>query len=248
MRRITVTLAALAAAAALASTASGAPRADTPLGSTPAAKLLACDATGADRSATFVGRMDAIPGASRMAMRFTLLERLGREADWQKVDLASLRAWHRSAPGVKTYAYKQTVDNLHAGGAYKARVQYRWLTAGGLTVDTVTRETPVCRGPLPNLAVAALEVQPGPTPDTRTYRVTVENTGRGDADSVDVQLSVDRAVLDTATIDLLDSGDTRTVSFTGPLCAHAVRVRVDPSNTVGETQEDDNFAQYGCQG
>ena len=61
-------------------------------------------------------------------------------------------------------------------------------------------------------------------------------------------LTVDRAVLDTVTIDHLSAGDTRTVSFTGPACNHAVRVKVDPSNTIGELFEDDNNRQFSCSG
>jgi len=242
MRRIAVTCAALAAL----SGAVAAYAADTPGASVPAARLADCDTGGPDRSAVFYGRMDGLPGATRMAMRFTILEKLGRDGTWAKLDVPGLRPWHRSAPGVKTFGYKQTVDNLHSGAAYKARIQYRWSTAAGITVDSATRDTPPCRGGLPNLTIDGVGVRPGPTDDTRTYRVTVENRGRSEADGVDVVLSVDRAVLDTLTIDQLDGGDSRTLSFVGPVCARSMRVRVDPDNTVGEVEEDDNVRSFGC--
>ena len=243
MRRIVLIIAALSAllAGAAVAHATDAPSADLPL-----AKLASCDVSGTPRSAVFYARMGTIPGAARMQMRFTLLEKLGRGDDWSKVDVPDLRQPRRSAPGVKSFGYRQTVANLRAGGAYKARVQYRWLTPAGTALNTVSRDTPVCSGPLPNLAVGGLDMRAGPTPDTTEYRVTVVNNGKGDADSVDVALNVDHAVLDTITIDELDSGATKVVSFTGPVCGHAARVRIDPDNNVGETSEDDNAQLFGC--
>lgn len=212
----------------------------------PVARLSACDMAGANRSALFYARMSATPKSARVAVHFTLMERLGRGAEWTKVDLPDLRSWHRSDPGVKTFVYKQTVDNLRAGGAYRARIQYRWLAADGTAIETVTRETGVCRGLLPNLQVGGLEVQPGPTSETRSYRVTVLDTGKGDADDIEVLLSVDGAVLDTATLDHLAPGESRVVTFTGPVCSKGVWVRLDPNNTIGESQKSDNSRLFGC--
>jgi CARDB len=247
MRRITVTV--VACAAMLAGVVA-ARAADTPAaGLLPVTtKLGSCDMSGSDRSAVFLARMDAIPGATRMSMRFQLFEKLGRGAGWDKLDVPALRGWHRSLPGVKTFSYKQTVDALRVGGAYKARVQFHWNTAAGALVDSETRDTPVCRGLLPNLAIGGLDSRSGPTPDTRTYRVTVDNDGKGEADDIDVVLSIDHGLLDAHTIDELDSGDSTTVSFVGPACIHALRVRIDPDNTIGETSEDDNTELFSCPG
>src|SRR4051794_33002547 len=175
MLRIATVLAALVAvpAAALA-----APRADTPASAGPVAKVVACDVTSNDKAATFYGRMDTIAGASRMQIRFQLQERLGRDDTWSKLDVPTLHQWHTSQAGVKRFGWKQTVDALRVGGAYKARVQYRWLSAAGTVLDSAARDTQVCRGPLPNLAVRDLSVKPGPTADTRSYRVAVGNTGK----------------------------------------------------------------------
>jgi len=246
MARIAVILAALTAALGGGVAARAADSPGSGNGSGLVAKLVGCDVTSADRSATFYARMDTIAGASKMSIRFQLLERLGRGDGFSKVDLPALKQWHMSQAGVKRYGWKQTVDNLHTGGAYKARVQYRWTDATGAVVDSQTRETPVCRGPLPNIAVGDLAVKPGPTADTRTYRVTVQNTGKADADAVDVSLNVDKAVLDTVTISHLAAGDERTVSFTGPPCRHGLRVKADPENSIGETIEGDNSQLFAC--
>lgn len=240
MARIATVLAALAA---LPAAAAAAPRADTP---GPIARVVACDVTSVNRAATFYARMDTIPNASKMQVRFQLQERLGRDDSWSKLDVPALRLWHASQAGVKRFGWRQTVDALRIGGAYKARIQYRWLSATGAVLDTASKDTPVCRGPLPNIAVGDLTVKAGPTADTRVYRVEILNRGKIDADGVDVSLSVDKAVLDTVTLTSLDAGETRVVSFTGPVCNRGIRVKADPGNSIGETIEDDNSRLFSC--
>ena len=208
--------------------------------------MVACDMSSPNRSATFYGRMDTVPGAAKLQLRFQLLERLGRDETWSKLDVPALRQWHTSQAGVKRFGWKQTVDALRVGGAYKARVQYRWLSTTGTVVSSDSHDTPVCRGPLPNIAVGTLTVKPGPTADTSVYRVLVSNTGKVAASNVDVSLSVDRAILDTVTVSQLGVGESRAVSFTGPNCRRAVRVKADPNNSIGETLETDNTQLYTC--
>ena len=217
---------------------------DTP--GAPLAKLIDCTVTTTARSATFYARMDTVPGASKLAIRFVLLERLGRDEVFTKLDLPTLRQWHVSQAGVQRFGWRQTVDNLHVGGAYKARVQYRWLSATGAALSTQTRETPICRGPLPNLALGGLSSSEGPTADTTVYTVDVLNDGKADADYVDVSVSVDKAVLDTVTVDHLAAGESRTITLTGPSCRREVSVTADPSNLVGERSEADNAQLFAC--
>ena len=220
--------------------------ADAPALPVPQAKVVACDMTSGDRSATFYARMDSEPAASKLQIRLQLFQRLGRDDSWSKLDVPALRVWHSSQPGVKRFGWKQTVDALRMGGAYKARFQYRWLSAAGAVIDSATRETPVCRGPLPNIAIGSLSIDPGPTADTRSYRVEVLNTGKIDVGSVDVSLSVDKAVLDTIAVANLSPGETRLVTFTGPACQRSVSVQADPGNAIGETLETDNTRAFGC--
>jgi len=242
MRRIAALVTLLAAVPA---TSLAAHRADRFAGQPTVAKLVACDVTSSDRYATFYGRMLAIPGGARMQMRFQLMERLGRVA-FTKLDVPALRQWHTSQVGVKRLGWRQTVDALRAGGAYKARIQYRWLSAAGTVIESASRDTPVCRGPLPNLTVSDLTVKPGPTADTRSYRVTVQNTGKLAADNVAVSFTVDKAVLDTITLNHLAAGDARAATFTGPVCRDAARVTADPDNSIGESLENDNSQLFSC--
>ena len=242
MLRIALVTAVLAAFPAASLAARGA---DSPVGGGLVTKVVSCDVAGA-HSAAFYARMETIPGASKMQIRFQMLERLGRDDTFSKLDVPALRVWRTSQAGVKRFGWKQILDGLRIGGAYKARVNFRWLSPSGAVLDTGLRDTPVCRGPLPNIAVGDLTVKSGPTDDTRTYRVGISNTGKVDADQVDVQLSVDKAVLDTVTIDHLAAGDSRTVSFVGPVCKRGVRVFADPGNSIGEKLEDDNSERFAC--
>jgi hypothetical protein len=241
MRLLAATSAAVAALAA----AAFAYAADAPGTGVPVARLAGCDLTGSNRSAVFYGRMDGIPGAAAMSMRFTLLEKLGR-GPWTRVDVPELRQWRRAAPGVKTFGYRQTVDKLRSGAAYRARIAYRWSTAGGVAVAGASKSTGVCRAGLPELTIGGLGVKAGPTADTRVYRVTVSNQGRSDADDVEVRLRVDHALLDAVTIDELEAGESHTLSFIGPACKRGVRVEVDPDNSVGERREADNSQLFAC--
>ena len=243
MLRVAALLAVLAVFPAVGSAAR---RADTPTSSGTVARLVGCDFTSSDRSATFFARMDTIPGASKLQLRYSLLEQLGRGMPFDRLDVPALAPWHTSAAGVKRFVWKQTVDNLRIGGAYKARVTYRWLGAAGAVLDSETHDTSICRGPQPNIQVGDLSVRPGPTSDTRTYRVGVSNTGKADTSSVDVQLTVDKAQLDTITLSKLAAGETRLVSFTGPVCRHAIRVTADPGNSIGESVEGDNSRLFAC--
>src|SRR3954471_15591463 len=51
------------------------------------AKVVACDVTSTDRAATFYARMDTLPLASKLQVRFQLLERLGRDDSWDRLGL-----------------------------------------------------------------------------------------------------------------------------------------------------------------
>jgi hypothetical protein len=243
MLRIAATVAVLAAFPAAGLAARGT---KLPAPGSPVAKVTSCDVVSTDRAATFVARMATVPGASKLQLRFQLMERLSRGTGWTRLDVPALGDWHTSAAGVNRFAWKQTVDNLHLGGAYKARVTYRWLTATGSVLSTVTRDSRACRGPQPNIAVGDLSVRSGPTRDTRTYRTTVSNAGKVDVDEVDVLLTVDKAELNTIALSHLAAGETRVVSFTGPLCRHGIRVSADPANTIGETSEGDNSRLFAC--
>jgi hypothetical protein len=212
-------------------------------------KVRSCEvgATAKQRAATFYARMRAVKGTDQMAMRFTLIDRAG-DGPPQAVDSPALAQWRKSRHGVSRFGYAQSVAGLDAGGVYAVQVQFRWIDARGRVIRTVKRTSDTCRqeGELPDLSITRLAARPGESSGTELYSVDVTNSGQGEARSVTVDLFVDGAGADAATLDLVKPGETVTVRFTGPVCKRAVRALADKGDTLSETNEDDNILRSGC--
>ena len=156
------------------------------------------------RFATFVGEMRALPGSARMAMRFTLLQRLGTP-DFTAVGLPDLRPWRRSKKGVSSFIYTQRVTALRDGDTYRMRVQMRWYGSNGKLMKVRTMRSGACKqpAPLPNLRISSISTAPGAVSGTTSYMVTVQNDGAGDTGPVVVGLRVDGGTLSTARVPTL---------------------------------------------
>jgi hypothetical protein len=241
-----LTLAPLLAALALPSAAAAAPARGAPLAGVKVASCQTGDQS-SDRSATFVGHMRAVEGSKQLLMRFGLEEHYGRQG-FTRVAAPDLRGWRKSRPGVKSYSYSQGVTGLLAGESYRAQVVFRWLDSDGKTILQVRRHSGVCDQPgqLPNLKVVDVTARPGIVPGTEAYTVDVLNAGLVSASHVALQIVIDGATPDTATVDSLAPAELHAIHFTGPACKHRVRATVDPSDTVHESIENDNSLAGGC--
>ncbi|HEX8645710.1 MAG TPA: CARDB domain-containing protein [Thermoleophilaceae bacterium] len=199
------------------------------------------------RVATFDGRMRAVKGTLRMAMRFQLLENTPGSADPHPVTAPGLGQWRKSRLGVKDFTYSQTIKGLSSGVTYSASVEFRWYSAKGKLVRKLERESGTCvqDGDLPNLVLGAVRFAPGSTEKTALYTVSVGNTGQGVAKNVPVSLIADGKLLDTETVGELKPGEYKTVKFNGPHCAR-LRAIVDPDLVVPETVEEDNQLRARC--
>jgi hypothetical protein len=199
------------------------------------------------RLATFQGRMRAIKGTARMAMRFELVAETPAAASPQVVDAPALSPWRRSRSGVSEFTYSQTIKGLAPGVTYRSIVSYRWYDAKGRVIERAERRSGTCvqRGDLPNLVLASVKSARGEVPGTGVYTVSVGNTGQGDVGKFTVSLIADGAHIDTRTIDGLKSGEFTTVRFTGPYCGR-LRAVVDRGHDVPETVEDDNELKARC--
>jgi CARDB len=198
------------------------------------------------RQATFYGRMRSVSGTARMMMRFTLVDR--SSAGSSLVPAPQLASWRRSRTGVKHFGYAQTVSGLQVGGAYAAIVEYRWVSTSGKTIKTVRRTSAECRqdGKLPNLTVTRVAARTGDAAGTLMYSVDVTNRGRAEARNVVVDLLVDDAGADAATLDSVKPGETVTVRVTGPACESRLKAVVDRQDAIHETTEDDNVLRSRC--
>jgi CARDB len=190
--------------------------------------------------------MHAVPGTNRMQMRFTLIDRSADGATL--VPTPKLARWRKSHLGVKTFGYAQTITGLQKGGAYAAAVEYRWRDARGHTIKSVRLTSKDCRqeGELPNLAVTGITARAGDAAGTLDYTVFVTNRGLADAKKLAVDLFVDGAAVNSAAVDLIESGETVQVKFSGPACRQRLRAVVDRKDTVRETTEDDNVRHGRC--
>jgi hypothetical protein len=209
-------------------------------------KLTECttsDAPGG-RSATFEGRMRRVRGTERMKMRFKLLERIGKR--FTTVKEPELRVWRKSEEGVRVFSFEQRVLGLRSGRAYRVAVSFRWYDADGNRIRSERHRSRACREPAPNLRVAKVVRRSGPVRGTWIYRVHVTNIGQSEARDVGVTLAVDGGELDAGRIDSLPAGESRVVTFTGPVCRHGFRAVADPDDQIGETREDDNVRRGAC--
>jgi hypothetical protein len=239
--RVPITAAVMTAMLAVASPASAAP-------ATTTLKLRSCEAGNSikDRRATFYARMRAVPGTSRMLMRFTLVDRQ-REGS-KELDVPALSEWRRARPGVRSFGYEQRLAKLAPGGVYAVAVEFRWVGASGKTIKTLRRTSQECRqdGALPNLGVTGVTARAGRALGTQEYTIQVVNQGRAPARGVLVDLFVDGAAADAAEIDVIEPGETVEVRVVGPACVEQLRAVVDRAEELNETTEADNTYVSGC--
>src|SRR3954451_2901099 len=212
-------------------------------------KVRSCDvgSTAKQRAATFYARMHAVKGTDQMQMRFTLIDRAG-DGPPAVLDNSALAQWRQPRPGVSRFGYAQSVAGLDSGGVYAVQVQFRWIDSRGRVIRSVKRASDACRqeGELPNLSITRIAARPGESSGTELYSVDVKNTGEGAARFVPVDLFVDGAGADAATVDLVKPGETVTVRFNGPVCKRAVRALADSPDALRETNEDDNVLRSTC--
>jgi CARDB len=200
-----------------------------------------------DNSAAFYARMRPVPETERMWMRFTVQEM--HNGIYKPLRVRGLSRWHKSNPGVSAFGYRQTVRGLQPGGAYRARVSFRWYSATGELIERTRRTSRVCRqfDDVPNLTSAVAGYGATKVPGVVRYLMRIANTGVAPAVEAEARLSVDGGVVDTVTIPSLDPGASRDVTVLGPACTTSVSSTADPDGVIVESSEDDNEHTVDCQ-
>jgi archaellum component FlaF (FlaF/FlaG flagellin family) len=213
-------------------------------------KVRSCETgdTAKERQATYYARMRAVPGAVRMQMRFTLIDRAGDET--RTIKSPHLTQWRRSRLSVRSFGYAQTVTGLEPGGAYAVIVEYKWIGVTGKAIKSARRTSSDCRqdGERPNLDIVRVSTRPKATPGAEAYQIEIENTGSVAAREFDVALYVDSAAADTTHVHEVLPGETVAVTVAGPRCTGRIRAVVDSADEVSETTEDDNVFRRRCSG
>jgi hypothetical protein len=239
----------LALAAALCAGAP-APASVASAASSPSVRLVDCDPD--SRSAAFEGDMRAIPGASRLQMRFTVERRESGGGDWERVLAPNLDTWVSSQAGRSRYVYTKHLEGLQLGIEHRVVVRFRWRTGGGITVRTRARRSKACSvpDPRPDLVPLSVKTLPGSTPDLRRYVVLVANRGRTDAPASAVALEVGDEPLIDQDAPAIDAGDRASVTFEGPACraGSSLVATVDATGLVQEAHEADDVLAVACRG
>jgi len=210
------------------------------------ARLTECDV--AARTADFAADMRAVPGATRMQLRFSLQVQDGRS--WERVAAPTFDTWMTATPGRTRWVYEKHVENLQPG-AYRVVVRFRWRDEAGTTVRTAVKRSKACRVPDPRPDLVALSIQTLPSAaaaDLRRYVVVVANQGNGAAGAFELALTVDGVPLPEQTVDGLDAGRRTRVTFEGPVCAPGgtLVAGVDASGLVDEAREADDTLTVPC--
>jgi hypothetical protein len=200
----------------------------------------------ATHEAVFYARMQQLPGVSRMAMRFTLLEETGDRA--VRVNAPGLRRWRSSKPGVRTFGYRQGFKNLPENASHRVRVEFRWYAEDGSEVARAKRRSARCRQfvELPNLVSKITGRKGTSVPGVVRYLALVTNTGRAAATAVPVRLTVDGDVVDTLTLISLAPGEQRSIVIRGPECHRLAKLEADPEQAITESSDADNAYELDC--
>jgi CARDB len=236
---------ALQTAALTAVAAIGLPAAAVAAPGSASVKVVKCSVE--DHEAAFHARMQLIPGASRMALRFTLLEETGG-ARAKRVNVPRLRRWRSSRPGVKAFGYRQGFRNLPENASHRVRVDYRWYAQDGSELARATRRSARCRQfvELPNLFARITAELPTNVNGVVRYQALVGNSGKAAATDVQLRLTVDGDIVDTLTVSSLEPGEQRLMVIRGPECARLVTLEADPEKAIAESSELDNAHELAC--
>jgi hypothetical protein len=237
MRRAVITTALAVAALAPAAPASAAAP----------AKVRLVECSFEEHEAAFYARIRLVEGATRMALRFTLIEETAEDRA-ELVKAPRIRRWHRSQPGVRTFAYRQGFRNLPENAAHRVRVDFRWYSESGEEVLRARRRSAACRqfDEPPNLVAELTRIGASSLPGVRRYEALVKNIGEGPATGVPVRLTVDGDVVDTLTLASLAPGEQRSLVIRGPECRRLAKLEVDPEKAIAESSDDDNVFELSC--
>jgi CARDB len=193
-----------------------------------------------ERAAEFEARMDQIPGAARMKLRFTLeARRVGRA--WKKVVAPELGGWRTADAQTTRYISSRRVTALVGPASYRTVVRFRWLDADGAVVAAERARSRACWQPdhRPNLKLKALSVEGG-----STYVVLVANTGRSASGPFDLTVTG----LPTQVVPTIAPGGEALIEVAGPACEPGapITATADPLNLVDERSERDNALTRPC--
>jgi hypothetical protein len=207
--------------------------------------VASCDRT--EQAAVFVGRIDAVPGAVRMQMRFRLEISTPDEPAWSRVAVPGFSSWVTSDPNRSRYVYEKRVEALLAPAAYRVQLRFRWLDTRGAVVRSATARSRTCRQPDPRPDLRVPELTAATDGGGPRFDLVVRNLGRGAADASTVALRFPDGTTLRASVPPMVAAGREDVFLSGPRCppGETVEVTADADDVVDEADED-NVAELPC--
>ncbi len=227
------------------------------------ARLLACRRSPSldGRTAVLGAWMRPLEAGQRLALRIDLLERTPGTRWMLRSDVPGLGAWTSPSDALvgtragDVFKYRQAVGRLEVPAAYRFRVAFRWLDAGGAVVRESGTTTHPCRQPdlRPDLVLDVVRATPSPRGGGLVrYAVVVRNAGRAPAWRALVAATLPGDATPGAHVrsaGRLDPGERAVVAFTGPGCAAdelPAAFTADPANLLDEAHEGNNELAAAC--
>jgi hypothetical protein len=200
--------------------------------------LTAC--TPKERTAEFEARMEQIPGAERMKLRYTL-EARKRGRGWRRVAAPELAGWRTADPETTRFISERRVTQLVGPSYYRALVRFRWLDEDGNVVAHARARSRACWQPdhRANIKLRELSFE-----GKGAYVVLVANTGRSPTGTFDLAVTG----LEPIIVDDLAPREERLIEAAGPECQPGalVTATADPLDLVDERNELDNAVTRPC--
>jgi hypothetical protein len=193
-----------------------------------------------ERTAEFEARMDQIPGAVRMKLRYTLEARKPGRV-WRRVAAPELGGWRAASTETTRFISERRVTQLLGPSYYRALVRFRWIDEDGHVVARSRARSHACWQPdhRPNLKLRELSFE-----GQGSYVALVANTGRSPSGDFDLEIT---GLPPTVVADLAP-GEERLVELTGPECEPGtpVTATADPLDLIDERNERDNAVTRRC--
>ena len=193
-----------------------------------------------ERTAEFEARMDQIPGAVRMKLRYSLEARKPQRL-WRRVASPELGGWRSAATETTRFISERRVTQLVGPSYYRALVRFRWIDEDGHVVARAKARSRSCWQPdhRPNLKLRELSYE-----GEGSYVALVANTGRSPTGVFELAITG----LASFVNDELLPGEERLIEATGPDCEPGtlVTATADPLNLIDERNERDNTVSRRC--
>ncbi len=199
-----------------------------------------------------------VPQTRRLAVKFDLLERSPGSGSASVIHAPGLGTWITPTdptlgqlPG-DVWRLNKQVFNLDAPAVYQFRATFRWIGAHGHVLASTVKLSRSCRQRelRPDLAVESIAVTPGAgQPGGDLYTAVIADRGASGAGPFEVLFAPgDTSTPSIDTIQFLGSGQTRALSFMGPVCdpANPPSVTVDAARQVDDYDRTNNALRADC--